>query len=106
MIIGVILGAIILLLFELNKAYALPQFTLKEFVKKNLLPFIVNLVCSLTILWFKDDIKDIMPITKVYSVIIGMSGQALFKKVVGVFDKNIQTKLGINKNKEEGYGDI
>ena len=97
MVTGVVLGAIIWLLFELNKAYKKPDFDWNKFVHLNWIPFILNLICALTILWFKEEIKDILPVTKAYSVIIGMSGQGIFKKIVGIFDKKIGTKLGINE---------
>ena len=97
MVIGIILGSIIWLLFELNKTKSKQDFTYQKFVQLNYIPFLTNLICGLTILWFKDDIKDIMPITKIYSVIIGLSGQAMFKKIVGIFSKNIETHIGINK---------
>lgn len=95
------MGAILWLLFELNKTKSNPDFTWKEFIKRNYVPFITNLIAGLTILWFREDIKDFMPITKIYSVIIGLSGQALFKKVIGVFDKNIETHIGINKSSNQ-----
>lgn len=101
MVIGIVLGAVIWLLFELNKTKAKSDFSWSEFIKRNYIPFITNLITGLTILWFKEDIKDILPITKVYSVIIGLSGQAMFKKIIGVFDKNIETHIGINKSSNE-----
>lgn len=99
MVVGVILGGIIWLMFSLNTAHKNQNFSYKKFFELNWMPFVLNLICGLTILWFKEDIKEFMPITKVYSVIIGMSGQAIFKKIVGVFDKKIETKLGINKSR-------
>jgi hypothetical protein len=98
MVIGILIGAIIWLMFELNKAYIKPEFNWAKFILLNWLPFSLNIICGLTILWFEEDIKEIMPITKVYAVIIGMSGQGIFKKLVGIFDKKIETKFGINEN--------
>lgn len=97
MVIGVILGAFIWLLLELNKGFVLPDFTWRTFFKKNIVPFTTNMVLGLTIVWFQEDIKEFIPLTKVYSVVIGMSGQAFFKKIVGIFDSKIGTKLGINE---------
>jgi hypothetical protein len=99
MVVGIILGAIIWLLFELNKGYKKEDFTYSKFVSLNWIPLLTNLICGLAILWFKEDINEFMPITRVYSVIIGLSGQAIFKKIVGVFDKNIETKIGVNKSR-------
>lgn len=97
MILGIFLGAVILLLFELNKALKKPEFNTSKFILLNWLPLLTNVTCGLTIVWFKDDISDILEITKVSSVLLGLSGQALFKKIIGIFDKNIETKLGLNK---------
>ena len=97
MVIGIILGAFIWLLFELNKALQKSDFNVSKFILLNWLPLLTNLVCGLTILWFKEDIQEYFIFNKVSSVILGMSGQAIFKKIVGIFDKNIGTKIGINK---------
>lgn len=97
MVVGIILGAIIWLLFELNKGLKKPDFNPSKFILLNWLPFLTNIVCGLTILWFKEDVQDYFIITKVSSVMLGLSGQAIFKKIIGIFDKNIGTKIGINK---------
>jgi hypothetical protein len=97
MVIGIILGAFIWLLFELNKALQKSDFNTSKFILLNWLPLLTNLVCGLTILWFKEDIQEYFIFNKVSSVILGMSGQAIFKKIVGIFDRNIETKIGLNK---------
>lgn len=97
MVIGVVLGAFIWLLLELNKGFVLPDFTWGTFIKKNIIPFSTNMVLGLTIVWFQEDIKEFIPLTRVNSVMVGMSGQALFKKIVQIFDAKIGTKLGINE---------
>jgi len=97
MVIGIILGAIIWLLFELNKALQKSDFNVSKFILLNWLPLLTNLICGLTILWFKEDIQEYFIFNKVSSVILGMSGQAIFKKIVGIFDRNIETKIGLNK---------
>jgi hypothetical protein len=99
MVIGIILGAIIWLLFELNKALQKSDFNVSKFILLNWLPLLTNLICGLTILWFKEDIQEYFIFNKVSSVILGMSGQAIFKKIIGIFDKNIETKIGLNKPK-------
>ena len=97
MILGVFIGAIIWMLLSLNKVYHKTDFLWSKFILTNWLPFLINFICGLTILWFGEEIKEILPLTKVNTVIIGFSGQALFKKIVGIFDKNIETNIGINK---------
>ena len=100
MVIGIFLGAFIWLLLELNKALVKPDFSWSKFILLNWLPFSLNITCGLTILWFKDDIQDVFPMTKAYSVVVGMSGQGLFKKIVGIFNKKIETVVGINEEND------
>ena len=97
MVIGIILGAFIWLLFELNKALQKSDFNVSKFILLNWLPLLTNIICGLTIFWFKEDIQEYFIFNKVSSVILGMSGQAIFKKIVGIFDRNIETKIGLNK---------
>jgi hypothetical protein len=99
MIVGVILGAMIMLLLELNKGLAKNDFSWSWFFKINLIPFVVNILIGIVCIWAKDDLKDIYPITAFSSVMLGMSGQATFKKITAIFDQNTETKLGINGNK-------
>lgn len=98
MIIGIIVGALLWLLLELNKAVKKEEFSFKKFLKINTIPAVTNLFCGLAILWMEDDIKEHIIITKYSSVMIGMFGQAFLKKLTSVFDKNIGTHIGINKS--------
>jgi hypothetical protein len=100
MVIGVLIGAAIWLLLELNKAYKKEDFSYKRFLQLNWVPFVTNLSCGLAVVWFKDDIEQYFTVTKFSSVFLGMTGQGVFKKLVGLFDKNVETKLGINKPSE------
>lgn len=96
--IGVVLGAIIWILFELNKGLKKSDFFYKKFVKLNIIPFVTNIVCGLVIIWAKEDMEKYFVVTKFSSVILGVSGQGIFKKLFGIFDKDIETYIGINKN--------
>jgi len=97
MVIGIIIGAVIWLLFELNKAVVKEDFSFKKFLKLNTLPAITNLVCGLVILWVKEDITDYFIVTKFSSILLGMAGQGIFKKISAIFNKNIDTHIGVNK---------
>ena len=99
MIIGVVLGATIMLLLELNKGLAKSDFNWGRFFKINLIPFVVNILVGGVFIWAKDDLTEIYPITALSCVMLGMSGQATFKKITAIFDQNTETKLGINGNK-------
>lgn len=97
MIISVIIGAIIWLMFELNKAQVKVDYSFKKFISLNLVPFMTNLLCGLAVVWFRDEISDYLTINKFSAVMVGFTGQGVFKKFITIFDKNIETKFGINK---------
>jgi len=99
MVMGVVIGAVLWLMFSLNKVYSKPEFLWSKFILSNWLPFVINIACGLVILWFREDISDQFPITKATSVVLGLSGQAIFKKMVGMFDRRIETHLGLNERK-------
>lgn len=96
MVIGVLFGAIIWLLFELNKGLTKPDFTYKKFVMLNIVPAITNLICGLVILWMREDIEDYFLVNKFSSVMLGLAGQGIFKKLYGIFSKDIETRVGLN----------
>jgi len=98
---GVIIGTIIWLLFEFNKAIVKPDYELKKFIYLNIIPFITNIVCAFSILWFKDDIKAYFEFTKFSSVMLGMMGQGIMKKLYSIFSSNVETYVGINKNPDK-----
>lgn len=98
MVIGVIIGTILWLLFEFNKAIVKPDYQFSIFIKLNTIPLLTNVVCAFTILWFRDDIKDYFEFTRFSSVMLGMMGQGVMKKLYSIFSVNIETYVGINKN--------
>jgi hypothetical protein len=102
MVIGIFIGATIWLLFELNKAYKKEDFSYGKFIELNWVPLLTNVICGLTILWFREDVDEYFKITKFSSVFLGMTGQGVFKKLIGLFDKNIETKIGINEPENDG----
>jgi len=97
MILGVIFGSILCILFEFNKAIKRENFSFKTFIKLNIIPALINISCGLVLIWAKDDVDIYFKITKFSSIVLGMSGQTIFKKIIGVFDKKTNTYLGINK---------
>ena len=98
MVIGVFIGVVIWLLLELNVAIPKPDYQFKKFVQLNSIPIITNLICALAIIWMKDDIKQYFELTKFSAVMLGMMGQGVMKKLYGIFDSNVQTFVGVNKN--------
>ena len=98
MVLGVLIGMVIWLLFELNVAMAKPDYELLLFFKKNIFSIVINLACALTIVWMKDDIKEYFELTRFSAVMLGMSGQAVMKKLSNIFNSNTQTFVGVNKD--------
>ena len=97
MILSIVIGAVIWLMFELNKAYTKQDYRFIKFMSLNSVPFITNLICGLSIIWFRDEVSSYIVIDKFSAVMVGFMGQDVFKKFIGIFDKNIETKFGINK---------
>lgn len=94
---AVLAGAAINLLFGLNEVLNKPEFKWSQFFKENIIPTILNLICGAVIVWFRDDIAIILPITGLTAVFLGSTGQLVFKKLSKVFDSKFDTYVGINK---------
>ncbi len=95
--ITVLIGALIYVLLELNKAIIKPDFTVYEFLKLNMFSLSLNLICGFAVVWVKDDISDIYVINKASALFLGLGGQAIFKKIYGIFTDKVGTAIGINK---------
>lgn len=96
LIIAVAVGCLIGLLFGLNDALPKPDFQWGIFLKQNIIPTILNLVCGAVLVWFKDDIDGIFPLGGLTAVLLGLSGQTIFKKLQKLFDAKVDTFVGIN----------
>lgn len=94
---AVLIGAIIFLLLELNKAIVKKEFTVYQFIQLNWLAFMTNVVVGVAIIFIKDDISEYYTINKLSALFLGVGGQAIFKKIYGVFTDKIGTAIGINK---------
>jgi len=99
--IAVICGAVIALLFGLNEALAKSEFKSMTFFRQNLGSTLLNVICGCVLVFAKDEIHDIYPLTFISSTILGMSGQFVFKKVAKIFDNNSDTLIGFNKDKDQ-----
>jgi GR25 family glycosyltransferase involved in LPS biosynthesis len=94
--VAIVIGAIIALLFGLNEALAKPDFKFTIFLKQNIGSTLLNILCGGVLVFAKDEISSIYTITFISSVVLGMSGQFLFKKVAKVFNPEENTFIGIN----------
>jgi len=90
-------GAFIYLLLGLNEVIKKSEFVWSIFFKENLIPTILNIICGAVLIYLRDKIGDILPITEVTAVFLGLSGQVLFKKIGKTFDPTIETLIGKNK---------
>jgi hypothetical protein len=98
--VAVLAGSIIALLFGLNEALAKTEFKTTIFFRQNLGSTLLNIICGCILVYAKDDITTIYPITFISAVLLGMSGQFVFKKVAKIFDNSSETLVGFNKDKD------
>lgn len=94
---AVLLGCIIYLGLQLNGVYTLPEFEWKIFLKTNWIPTVLNLIVGCALVLIKDEIMNIYPITLLSALLLGITGQAVIKKLTNAFDAKINTFIGNNK---------
>lgn len=93
---AVLLGSIIYLGLQLNKAYMLPDFKWGIFIKQNWIPTVLNLIIGCALVFIKDEIMNIYPITLLSALLLGITGQAVINKLTDVFDTKVNTLIGKN----------
>jgi hypothetical protein len=76
------------------------EFRSAIFLRQNLGSTLLNVICGCVLVFAKDEIHDIYPLSFISSVILGMSGQFMFKKVAKIFDNSSETLIGFNKDKD------
>ena len=89
------------LLLGLNEALVKPEWDVRVFFRQNLGSTLLNIICGCVLVYAKDEIHDIYPLTFMSSVVLGTSGQFLFKKVTKIFDSSDDTLIGRNKDKKQ-----
>ena len=92
---AILAGAIINLLFGLNEALMMTEFKFIIFFRQNLSSTLLNIICGCVLVYARDDIITIYPITFISAVLLGISGQFVFKKMAKIFDSNFETFIGI-----------
>ena len=97
--VAIVVGALIALLISFNEALAKPDYKFATFIKQNLGSTLLNILCGGVLVFAKDEISAIYTITFISSVVLGMSGQFLFKKVAKVFNPEEPTFIGIKEDK-------
>ena len=94
--VAIIIGAVISLLLGFNEALAKPDYKFIIFLRQNLGSTLLNIICGGVLVFAREEISSIYTITFISSVVLGMNGQLLFKKVAKVFNQEEQTLIGIN----------
>jgi hypothetical protein len=92
---AVLAGCLIYLLLQLNSVYNVPAFAWKTFIHGNWIPTILNLVIGCVLVFIRADLVNIYPITLVSSLMLGIGGQALIKKLSNIFDSKVNTIVSI-----------
>jgi hypothetical protein len=90
---AVIIGSIVFLLLQLNGVFNCADFSWKVFIRTNIVPTILNLFIGCFLVLARADLVNIYPITLVSAFILGVSGQAVLKKIQAIFDKNKDTVI-------------
>ena len=96
LLLAVLIGCVINLLFGLNEGLVKPDFKWLLFLKYNIVPTILNLMCGAVIVWFRNDLTAIFPLGGLSAVFLGLSGQTIFKKLQNMMDKKVDTYIGTN----------
>ena len=94
--IAVLIGSLIYLLFQLNGVLNMPEFKWGKFIRTNIVPAVLNIVIGFALVFAKD-IQDFYPITFVSAMVLGVAGQAIFKKSINTVDLEQNTFVGFNK---------
>ena len=92
---AVLAGCFLYQLLQLNDTYNLVDFKWKYFFRTNWVPTMINLVVGFVLIFAKDEIISIYPITFISSVMLGAGGQAIWKKVSHVFSARVDTVVGV-----------
>jgi DNA polymerase elongation subunit (family B) len=92
---AVFFGCAIYILLQLNGVYNHPDFKGKTFLRANWIPTVLNLIIGCVLVFAKEDLANIYPITFVSALMLGVSGQALIKKLSAIFDSKVDTIVGL-----------
>ena len=92
---AVIGGCLIYLLLQLNGVYNHPEFTWKIYFRGNWVPTVLNLVIGCILVFIRQDLVNIYPITFISALMLGISGQALIKKLSAIFDSKVDTIVSL-----------
>jgi hypothetical protein len=84
----VIAGALLNLIFGWNEAAAKPDYRFLIFIKQNIVPFILNILCGILLVLATKETGYLN------AVFYGTAGQYWFKKLQNVFNPDYPTLVG------------
>jgi hypothetical protein len=93
--VAVLAGCLIYVLLQLNSVFTKPEFHWPQFFRENWIPTVLNLVIGCVLVYIKDDLVTIYPITLMSALMLGIGGQALIKKLSNIFDSKVNTIVGL-----------
>lgn len=91
----VLAGCLLYMGFQLNSAFVLPDFSWRVFFKTNIIPAILNLAIGFLVVSIREELVNIYPVTFLTAIMLGLSGQVIFKKLQDITDPDKPTHLGI-----------
>ncbi len=94
--VAILIGAVVALLLKLNKAWNLPDFAWKSFVKLNGIPTLVNIILGLAAVYAQESLAVIFPVTFVSAIVLGAAGQYVWKSIFDAVSPGVSTAIGIN----------
>jgi hypothetical protein len=90
----VFFGCLLYIGFQLNSAFTKTDFAWKIFIKTNAIPVILNLAIGFLLVSIRKEIVNIYPITFLTAIMLGLSGQLIFKKIQDAIDSGKDTIIG------------
>ena len=95
-----LIGVILFTLAKLNKATAVPGFTIGYFISKNGVAIAMNLVAGIAIIlsgYYQAKIHDVVTLNLRF-IELGITGSFLFQSAMDMLDRDRPTSVGINKD--------
>lgn len=94
---AVLFGCLVYSLLQLNGVLNLPDFKWNIYFRTNVIATLLNLIIGCFIVYARKDLENFYPITLFSAFLLGISGQAVLKKLTNMFDKNEDTAVSIGK---------
>ena len=92
---AVLAGCLIYVLLQLNQILTNPEFSWKLYFRTNVIPTTLNLVIGCVLVYAREDLANIYPITFISAMMLGISGQAVIKKLSNIFDSKVNTMVNL-----------